>query len=488
MGEAPVRGVSSSYGDGVYKSTDAGKTWTHLGLERTRTISRVLVHPRDENTVWVAAQGTRWGPSDDRGVYKSADGGRSWRRVLAGVNATSGPAELSMDPANPRVLYAAFWDHQRLPWYARSGGPGSGLWKSTDGGERWTRLTGGGLPSAMGKTSVAVSPANPERVWALIEGTADSGGLYRSDDAGKAWRLVNGDRVLRARAWYYIHLWPDPKSADVVYVMNAPLLKSTDGGRSFQPVATPHGDNHALWVNPDDPRVMINANDGGANVSVNGGRTWSTQGNQPTAQFYRATVDERFPYRVYGGQQDNTAVMIASRTARAASPSGLGADRRLRERVPGRRRARPQGRVRGLLPGADRGVRPRHARGAPGDGVRHARPVGAERPAEVPLQLDGADPRVAPRPAHRLPRRQRAAAHARRRHDVGARLARPHPQRPQPSGRRRRPLHERGRRRRGVRHRSSTSPSRRATPGCCGPPPTTASCRSRRTPAARGAT
>ena len=315
MGEAPVRGVSSSYGDGVYKSTDAGKTWTHLGLERTRTVSRVLVHPRDENTVWVAAQGTRWGPSDDRGVYKSADGGRSWRRVLAGVNATSGPAELSMDPANPRVLYAAFWDHQRLPWYARSGGPGSGLWKSTDGGERWTRLTGGGLPSAMGKTSVAVSPANPERVWALIEGTADSGGLYRSDDAGKAWRLVNGERVLRARAWYYIHLWPDPKSADVVYVMNAPLLKSTDGGRSFQPVPTPHGDNHALWVNPDDPRVMINANDGGANVSVNGGRTWSTQGNQPTAQFYRATVDERFPYRVYGGQQDNTAVMIASRTA-----------------------------------------------------------------------------------------------------------------------------------------------------------------------------
>jgi photosystem II stability/assembly factor-like uncharacterized protein len=220
-----------------------------------------------------------------------------------------------MDPANPRVLYAAFWDHQRLPWYARSGGPGSGLWKSTDGGERWTRLTGGGLPSAMGKTSVAVSPANPERVWALIEGTADSGGLYRSDDAGKAWRLVNGERVLRARAWYYIHLWPDPKSQDVVYVMNAPLLKSTDGGRSFQPVPTPHGDNHALWVNPDDPRVMINANDGGANVSVNGGRTWSTQGNQPTAQFYRATVDERFPYRVYGGQQDNTAVMIASRTA-----------------------------------------------------------------------------------------------------------------------------------------------------------------------------
>ncbi len=314
MGESPVRGVSSSYGDGVYKSTDGGRTWAHLGLERTRTISRILVHPRDDNTLWVAAQGTRWGPSADRGVYKSTDGGRTWRRVLAGVNATSGPSELSMDPNNPRVLYAAMWDHHRQPWYARSGGPGSGIWRSADGGETWTRLTGGGLPSAMGKTSVAVSPANPDRVWALIEGTADSGGLYRTDDAGKSWRLVNGERVLRARAWYYIHLAADPKSQDVVYVMNAPLLKSTDGGRTFQPVPTPHGDNHALWVNPDDPRVMINANDGGANVSLNGGRTWSAQDNQPTAQFYRVTVDERFPYRVYGGQQDNTALVIASRT------------------------------------------------------------------------------------------------------------------------------------------------------------------------------
>jgi photosystem II stability/assembly factor-like uncharacterized protein len=317
MGEGPVRGVSSSYGDGVYKSTDGGRTWAHLGLERTRTISRVVVHPKDDATLWVAAQGTRWGPSDDRGVYKSTDGGKSFRRVLAGANATSGPSELSIDPTNPRVLYAAFWDHQRLPWYARSGGPGSGLWKSTDGGETWARLTGGGLPGAMGKTSVAVSPANPERVWALIEGTADSGGLYRSDDGGKAWRLVNGDRLLRARAWYYIHLWPDPRSADVVYVMNAPLLKSTDGGRTFAAVGTPHGDNHALWVNPDDPRVMINANDGGANVSMNGGRTWSTQANQPTAQFYRATLDARFPFWIYGGQQDNTSVAVPSRTSGA---------------------------------------------------------------------------------------------------------------------------------------------------------------------------
>ena len=312
MGESPVRGVASSYGDGMYRSTDAGRTWTHVGLERTRTISQVIVHPRDENTVWVAAQGSRWGGTADRGIYKSTDGGKTWRQVLAGVNATSGASALSMDATNPRVLFAAFWDHQRQPWYVRSGGPGSGLWRSADGGETWTRLTGSGLPSEMGKTAVAVSPANPERVWALIESTADSGGLYRSDDAGKSWRLLNGDRLLRARAWYYIHLFADPKSPETVYVLNAPFLKSTDGGRTFVTMATPHGDNHGLWINPERPEVMINGNDGGANVSLNGGKTWSTQNNQPTAQFYRATVDERFPYWIYGGQQDNTAIAIAS--------------------------------------------------------------------------------------------------------------------------------------------------------------------------------
>ncbi|WP_284350024.1 VPS10 domain-containing protein [Roseisolibacter agri] len=314
MGEAPVRGMSSSYGDGVYRSTDAGRTWTHLGLERTRTISQVIVHPRDENTVWVAAQGSRWGGTPDRGIYKSTDGGKTWRHVLAGPNATSGASDLSMDANNPRILFAAFWDHQRQPWYVRSGGPGSSLWRSADGGETWTRLSGNGLPSEMGKTAVAVSPANSERVWALIEGTADSGGLYRSDDAGKNWRLINGDRVLRARAWYYIHLFADPKNQETVYVMNAPFLKSTDGGRTFATIPTPHGDNHHLWINPQNPDVMINANDGGANVSLNGGRAWSTQENQPTAQFYRATLDERFPFWIYGGQQDNTSVAVMSRT------------------------------------------------------------------------------------------------------------------------------------------------------------------------------
>lgn len=317
MGEAPVRGMSSSYGDGVYRSTDAGRTWTHVGLEKTRTISQVIVHPRDENVVWVAAQGSRWGGTPDRGIYKSTDGGKTWRQVLAGANATSGATDLSIDANNPRILYAAFWDHQRQPWYVRSGGPGSGLWRSADGGETWARLTGNGLPSEMGKTAVAVSPASSDRIWALIEGTADSGGLYRSDDAGKSWRLLNGDRVLRARAWYYIHLFADPKSAETVYVLNAPFLKSTDGGRTFATLPTPHGDNHHLWINPERPEVMINANDGGANVSLNGGRSWSTQDNQPTAQFYRATLDERFPFWIYGGQQDNTAIAVASRTGGA---------------------------------------------------------------------------------------------------------------------------------------------------------------------------
>jgi photosystem II stability/assembly factor-like uncharacterized protein len=294
----------------VYRSTDAGRTWAYLGLEKTRTISRVIVHPKNDSLVWVAAQGTRWGPSDDRGIYRSSDAGKSWKKIHF-VDRTSGPSELSIDATNPRILYAAYWDQQRTPWFVRSGGPGSGIWKSTDGGDTWAKLTNG-LPPVMGKTSVAVSPANADRVWALVE--ADSGGLYRSDDAGKTFRRVNDERVLRARAWYYIHLVADPQNADVVYVLNAPFLKSVDGGRTFATVPTPHGDNHALWVNPTDARIMINGNDGGANVSLNGGRTWSTQGNQPTAQFYRVATDERFPYRLYAGQQDNTSVAIASRT------------------------------------------------------------------------------------------------------------------------------------------------------------------------------
>ncbi|MEJ7813407.1 MAG: glycosyl hydrolase [Gemmatimonadaceae bacterium] len=310
-GEHAVRGQSSSYGDGVYRSTDAGKTWTRAGLEATRQIAAVRIHPSNPDIVYVAAQGDRWKPSTDRGVYRSADGGKAWTRVLAGLNATSGANDLSMDPNNPRILYAAFWDHQRFPWQVRSGGAGSGIWKSTDGGDSWTRLADG-LPKLMGKIGVAVSPANPERVYAIVE--AERGGLYRSDDAGKSWRLLSEDRLIQTRSWYYMKVTADPLNADVVYVMNAPVLKSIDGGRTFATLPATHGDNHHLWINPKDARYLANANDGGVSISVDAGRSWSTQDNQPTAQFYHVIVDDVYPYRLYSGQQDNSSVMIRSRS------------------------------------------------------------------------------------------------------------------------------------------------------------------------------
>jgi photosystem II stability/assembly factor-like uncharacterized protein len=310
MGEAQIRGVASSHGDGVYRSTDAGGTWHHLGLANTRQISRVRVHPEDPDLVYVAAQGSPWKANRERGVYRSRDGGRTWLRILY-VDDHTGACDLAMDATNPRRLYAAFWDHRRLPWKIESGGPGSGLYKSTDAGDTWERLSEG-LPELMGKVGVAVSPARPQRVWAIVE--AEDGGLFRSDDGGETWRLVNRDRKLIARAWYYTKVFADPRDADTVWVANAPLLRSIDGGRSFTEVDTPHGDHHDLWMHPDDPRRMIDANDGGANVSWNGGASWSTQTNQPTGQFYRVITDRRYPYYVYGGQQDNSTVAIASRT------------------------------------------------------------------------------------------------------------------------------------------------------------------------------
>jgi photosystem II stability/assembly factor-like uncharacterized protein len=310
-GEHAVRGQSSSFGDGVYKSTDAGKTWVRIGLEKTKQISNIRVHPRNADLVYVAAQGERWTGTPDRGIYRSSDGGKTWSLVLKGENATSGASALSMDPTNPRVLYAAFWDHQRLPWMVRSGGPGSGIWKSTDGGDTWTRLTEG-LPKLMGKIGVDVSPANPERVYAIVE--AEKGGLYRSDDAGKTWRLLSEDRLIQTRSWYYMNITADPRNADVVWVMNAPVMRSIDGGRTFATVEAKHGDNHQLWINPSDSRYVINANDGGASISLDGGKSWSTQDNQPTAQFYHVAVDDVYPYRLYAGQQDNSSVIIKSRT------------------------------------------------------------------------------------------------------------------------------------------------------------------------------
>ncbi|MEM7457541.1 MAG: hypothetical protein AAF456_24625, partial [Planctomycetota bacterium] len=312
MGEHAVRGVMTSHGDGVYKSTDGGKTWKHSGLSESRHIAAIRIHPDDPDHVYVAVQGSLYGPSSERGVYRSTDGGENWQQVLF-VNETTSAADLSMDANNPRILYAGMWDNVRSPWQIRSGGEGSGIHKSTDGGETWTRLTAG-LPESMGKVAVDVSPANSNIVYANIE--ADKGGVYRSDNAGKTWKLVNSDRVTVARAWYYIEIFADPRDEDQVYVLNAPMLKSIDGGNTFSPVPNPHTDQHDLWINPEEPRNMILANDGGACITFNGGRSWSPQNNQPTAQFYRVIADNQFPYRVYGGQQDNSTVSIASRSLR----------------------------------------------------------------------------------------------------------------------------------------------------------------------------
>ncbi len=312
MGESCVRG-NVSHGDGVYRSTDAGKTWKHLGLGPTQQIGRIRVHPTDPDLVYVAALGHTYGPNQERGVFRSADGGASWERVLF-VDENTGAVDLAMDPGNPRVLYAGMWQVRRSPWSLDSGGPGSGLHKSTDGGDTWQKLSGKGLPEkgVWGKIGVTVSAARAGRVWTIIE--AEDGGVFRSDDGGKTWHKTNEERKLRQRAWYYSHIYADPKSPETVYVLNTRVHRSTDGGKTFQQIRTPHGDDHDLWIAPNDPRRMVEGNDGGANVSFDGGRTWSRQDNQPTAQFYHVITDDQFPYHVYGAQQDNSTVAIASRS------------------------------------------------------------------------------------------------------------------------------------------------------------------------------
>lgn len=312
MGEHAVRGVMTSSGDGMYKSTDAGKTWTHIGLDKSMHISDVIIHPSNPDIVYVAVQGALYAPTAERGIYKSIDGGASWNKVLFVANNT-GASSLTMDMTNPRILYAAMWQHQRYPWTVSSGGPNSGLYKSTDSGETWEKMEEG-LPEELGKSGISVSRANPNRVFAIIEAEGKKSGLYRSDDAGKKWSQVNSSRVLITRSWYYMEVFADPKDENKVYVLNAPAMKSIDGGRSFQNMPTPHGDNHHLWINPTNNQLMINSNDGGSNVSLNGGKTWSTQQNQATSQFYRVITDNLVPYNVYGGQQDNSAIAIASRT------------------------------------------------------------------------------------------------------------------------------------------------------------------------------
>lgn len=314
MGEHAVRGVMSSYGDGVYKSTDAGQTWKHMGLELTRQIAAIRIHPGNPDILWVAAQGAIHGASPDRGVYKSTDGGKTWNKTLY-VDENTGCVDLSMDMNNPKILYAAMWDYRRLPWEIRSGGKGSGLYKSVDGGETWEKIQHG-LPKELGKMSISVSQANSRKVYALVESDSEKeqGGLFVSEDAGENWTRVSKDHRLVQRAWYYIEAFADPVDENTVYVLNSPALKSTDGGKTWQPFLAPHGDYHQLWINPANNKNMIISNDGGAAISFNGGKTWSSQDNQPTAQFYRVNTDNVFPYHIYGGQQDNTSVKISSQS------------------------------------------------------------------------------------------------------------------------------------------------------------------------------
>jgi photosystem II stability/assembly factor-like uncharacterized protein len=311
MGESPIRG-NVSHGDGVYKSMDAGKTWKRIGLEDTRQIPRIRVHPKNPDLVYVAALGHVWGPNEQRGVFRSKDGGKTWEKVFSRGN-KAGAIDLILDPSNPNTIYAGFWEVYRKPWTLESGGPGSGIFKSTDGGDTWTELTRNpGMPrGVVGKVGIAVSPANPERVWAIVE--AEDGGVFRSDNGGQTWTKVNEERRLRQRAWYYTRIYADPKNADSLYILNVQFFRSNDGGRTYSTISVPHGDNHDLWIAPDDPNRMIQSNDGGANVSFNGGRSWTEQ-DQPTAQFYRVALDNDFPYNVYGAQQDNSTVRIASRT------------------------------------------------------------------------------------------------------------------------------------------------------------------------------
>ncbi|MEQ8715306.1 MAG: glycosyl hydrolase [Cyclobacteriaceae bacterium] len=311
-GEACIRGVMTSHGDGVYKSTDGGKTWAHVGLDKTSQISEIRIHPNNPDVAYVAAQGNPYGPSQDRGIYRTMDGGKNWDRVHF-VNESAGVNNLSMDMNNPRILYAAYWDHDRDPWFVRSGGEGSGIWKSTDGGDTWNKIVSG-LPELMGKIGVSVSRANSDVVYAIVEAEGKDGGLYRSDDGGANWKQQTNSRLLHTRSWYYMHVFADPNNENLVYVLNAPFMKSIDGGKTFTNVQVPHGDNHDLWINPMNSQNMVSSDDGGATITFNGGKSWTPLENQPTAQFYRVNADNRFPYWVYGGQQDNTTVAIPSRT------------------------------------------------------------------------------------------------------------------------------------------------------------------------------
>ncbi|SED86761.1 Sortilin, neurotensin receptor 3 [Rhizobiales bacterium GAS188] len=321
-GETTIR-LDVSYGDGVYRSTDAGRTWANVGLKATKHIGRICIHPRDPDIAFVAALGDIFGPNDERGVFRTRNGGRSWEKVLH-RSADAGAVDLSLDPDNPRIVFASFWETRRNFWNISSGGPGSGLFRSTDGGDTWEEISRApGLPDGpLGKLGVSISPARSGRVFALVEAIGEKTGLYRSDDYGGRWIQVSSNRDLMHRPWYYAHVFADTRDPETVYVANYQMWKSTDGGSGFSEINTPHGDNHDLWIDPVDPNRLVQGNDGGACVSFNGGTTWSSIYNQSTAQFYRIDVDNQYPYKVYGTQQDNTSIAVPSATVWGAITLG----------------------------------------------------------------------------------------------------------------------------------------------------------------------
>ena len=311
-GESPIRGVKTSHGDGVYKSMDAGKTWVHLGLKETRHIGKIHVDANNHDIVYVAAQGNPWGPNEERGIYKSDNGGETWEKILY-VNDGSGIVDLSVSEENSRIMIATSWEVERKPWVVKSGGPGSRVHKTTDGGKTWYEITKG-LPELKGKMGVAIAASNPDIVYLAIEAIDKEGGVYRSTDGGESFTQVSNDGRTFARAWYYMHIFVDPNDENNVWVMNGGLNKSIDGGKTYTTIRAPHVDHHGMWFNPEDSNNFINGNDGGANVTFNGGKTWSSINNQPTAQIYRVITDNLFPYNVYGSQQDANAITIKSET------------------------------------------------------------------------------------------------------------------------------------------------------------------------------
>jgi photosystem II stability/assembly factor-like uncharacterized protein len=317
-GSGGVRG-NISVGDGIYRSTDDGETWHWIGLPESRHINRIWIHPTDPDHVFVTALGSVFGPSEDRGIYRTTDGGASWEKVLY-VDDGTGAIDLMMSPDDPATLYAAMWTAQRTPWAMFSGSEHGGVFKTTDGGDTWQKLSGG-LPSMIGRIGLAISPANPDRLYVLAEAEGDLRGLWRSEDRGASFRQISDDRNMMARPWYYTHIDAHPTDPDIVYISNESFFRSDDGGATLVNIPTPHGDNHDMWINPDHPEIYVQSNDGGANVTFNGGRTWSTQYNQPTAEFYTVSVDDQFPYRLYAPQQDNSTISVPSRYTRGLTPT-----------------------------------------------------------------------------------------------------------------------------------------------------------------------